>query len=110
MNTKPSLTRLFHLYDCCYLYSLVLNGSSFNMTLPDELLEVYSPLLNIIAFEQGEVSQPKPAVWLNKADLFTRPTLRLKPPKRTCYHAPYLKAHLFSYFDRCESASRIRRY
>ena len=28
----------------------------------DELLEVYSPLLNIIAFEQGEVSQPKPAV------------------------------------------------
>lgn len=27
-----------------------------------ELLEVYSPLLNIIAFEQGEVSQPKPAV------------------------------------------------
>lgn len=28
----------------------------------DELLEVYSPALNIIAFEQGEVSQPKPAV------------------------------------------------
>lgn len=32
------------------------------LLLPDELLEVYSPLLKVVAFEQGEVSQPKPAV------------------------------------------------
>ena len=32
------------------------------LLLPDELLEVYSPLLKIAAFEQGEVMQPKPAM------------------------------------------------
>ena len=32
------------------------------LLLPDELLEVYSPLLKVVAFEQGEASQPKPAV------------------------------------------------
>lgn len=29
---------------------------------PDELLETYSPLLKIIAFEQGEETEPRPAV------------------------------------------------
>ena len=29
---------------------------------PNELLDVYSPLLKIIAFVQGEVTEPKPAV------------------------------------------------
>lgn len=32
------------------------------LLLPDELLEIYSPLLNIIAFEQGEQKTPRPAV------------------------------------------------
>lgn len=32
------------------------------LLLPDELLDTYSPLLNIIAFEQGEETLPKPAV------------------------------------------------
>lgn len=29
---------------------------------PDELLDAYSPVLRIVAFEQGEVMQPRPAV------------------------------------------------
>jgi len=32
------------------------------LLLPNELLEIYSPLLSIIAFEQGEVKTPRPAV------------------------------------------------
>jgi SAM-dependent methyltransferase len=32
------------------------------LLLPNELLEIYSPLLNIISFEQGEELHPKPAV------------------------------------------------
>jgi SAM-dependent methyltransferase len=32
------------------------------LLLPNELLEIYSPLLNIIDFEQGEVKTPRPAV------------------------------------------------
>jgi SAM-dependent methyltransferase len=32
------------------------------LLLPNELLETYSPLLSIIAFEQGEVEMPRPAV------------------------------------------------
>ncbi len=32
------------------------------LLLPDELLNTYSSLLNIIAFEQGEETVPKPAV------------------------------------------------
>ena len=32
------------------------------LLLPNELLEIYSPLLSIIAFEQGEETTPKPAV------------------------------------------------
>lgn len=32
------------------------------LLLPNELLEIYSPLLSIIAFEQGEVKIPRPAV------------------------------------------------
>jgi SAM-dependent methyltransferase len=32
------------------------------LLLPNELLEIYSPLLGIIAFEQGEVKTPRPAV------------------------------------------------
>lgn len=32
------------------------------LLLPNELLEVYSPVLNIIAFEQGEQKTPRPAV------------------------------------------------
>lgn len=32
------------------------------LLLPNELLETYSPLLSIIAFEQGEVKMPRPAV------------------------------------------------
>lgn len=32
------------------------------LLLPNELLEIYSPLLNIIAFEQGEEKTPRPAV------------------------------------------------
>lgn len=32
------------------------------LLLPDELLETYSPLLKIIAFEQGEETEPRPAV------------------------------------------------
>jgi SAM-dependent methyltransferase len=32
------------------------------LLLPNELLEIYSPLLNIISFEQGEEQHPRPAV------------------------------------------------
>ncbi|TFW70372.1 SAM-dependent methyltransferase [Methylotenera oryzisoli] len=32
------------------------------LLMPDELLNTYSPLLNIISFEQGEVVEPKPAM------------------------------------------------
>jgi SAM-dependent methyltransferase len=32
------------------------------LLLPNELLETYSPLLNIISYEQGEESHPRPAV------------------------------------------------
>ncbi|MGZ5059917.1 MAG: SAM-dependent methyltransferase, partial [Methylobacter sp.] len=32
------------------------------LLLPNELFDVYSPLLNIIAFEQGEQQMPRPAV------------------------------------------------
>ena len=32
------------------------------LLIPDELLNTYSPLLNIISFEQGDVKEPKPAV------------------------------------------------
>lgn len=32
------------------------------LLLPDELLEIYSPLLNIVLFEQGEEETPRPAV------------------------------------------------
>jgi SAM-dependent methyltransferase len=32
------------------------------LLLPNELLEIYSPLLSVIAFEQGEVETPRPAV------------------------------------------------
>ncbi|MCK9397800.1 MAG: class I SAM-dependent methyltransferase [Methylobacter sp.] len=32
------------------------------LLLPNELLEIYSPLLNIISFEQGEEKIPRPAV------------------------------------------------
>jgi len=32
------------------------------LLMPDELLNTYSPLLNVISFEQGEVMEPKPAM------------------------------------------------
>jgi len=32
------------------------------LLLPNELFEIYSPVLNIIAFEQGEETMPRPAV------------------------------------------------
>lgn len=32
------------------------------LLMPDELLNTYSPLLNVISFEQGEVVEPKPAM------------------------------------------------
>ncbi len=32
------------------------------LLMPDELLNTYSPLLNVIDFEQGEVLEPKPAM------------------------------------------------
>jgi SAM-dependent methyltransferase len=32
------------------------------LLLPNELLDIYSPLLNIISFEQGEEQTPRPAV------------------------------------------------
>ena len=32
------------------------------LLMPDELLNTYSPLLKVIDFEQGEISEPKPAM------------------------------------------------
>jgi len=32
------------------------------LLMPDELMNTYSPLLNVISFEQGEVVEPKPAI------------------------------------------------
>ena len=32
------------------------------LLIPDELLNTYSPLLKVIDFEQGEISEPKPAM------------------------------------------------
>lgn len=46
------------------------------LLLPDELLEVYSPLLKVVAFEQGEVSQPKPAV-MQRICAINTPSLRI---------------------------------
>ncbi len=32
------------------------------LLMPDELLHTYTPLLNVIDFEQGEIAEPKPAM------------------------------------------------
>ncbi len=32
------------------------------LLMPDELLNTYSPLLNVLSFDQGEVQEPKPAM------------------------------------------------